>query len=172
MWLLVIAHPDDESMFFAPSLLQLIRGGNQVSVLCLSTGGTQEGQATLQIAATHASAVQRPSCWPTLLPLPAPAPGNADGLGAQRNKELTDGCGRLGVNGRWMRWHSHASCHCYLPPAVPTINRPSPFRSLLQMSCSWMMQGYRTAWIISGMRNGLRATLMLPSPSYRSSPRR
>ncbi|OAA56921.1 N-acetylglucosaminyl-phosphatidylinositol de-N-acetylase [Cordyceps fumosorosea ARSEF 2679] len=40
---LLIAHPDDESMFFAPTLLALTRPetGNHVKVLCLSTGNNQ-----------------------------------------------------------------------------------------------------------------------------------
>lgn len=38
--LFLIAHPDDEAMFFAPSLLNLARPelGNQVKILCLSNG--------------------------------------------------------------------------------------------------------------------------------------
>ncbi|KAF2452635.1 phosphatidylinositol glycan class L [Lineolata rhizophorae] len=38
--LLLIAHPDDEAMFFAPTLLSLTRAelGNHVKILCLSTG--------------------------------------------------------------------------------------------------------------------------------------
>lgn len=36
--LLVIAHPDDETMFFAPTLLWLQSSNVPVSVLCLSTG--------------------------------------------------------------------------------------------------------------------------------------
>lgn len=36
--LLVIAHPDDESMFFAPTLLYLTSKGHNVHILCLSTG--------------------------------------------------------------------------------------------------------------------------------------
>lgn len=38
--LLLIAHPDDEAMFFAPTLLALTRPelGNHVKVLCLSSG--------------------------------------------------------------------------------------------------------------------------------------
>ena len=41
---LLIAHPDDEAMFFAPSVLSLTRRGpaersrNRVRILCLSTG--------------------------------------------------------------------------------------------------------------------------------------
>ncbi|KAL4426171.1 hypothetical protein ABPG77_007453 [Micractinium sp. CCAP 211/92] len=37
--LLVVAHPDDESMFFAPLILELtVRRGLRVALLCLSTG--------------------------------------------------------------------------------------------------------------------------------------
>ncbi|KAK6822881.1 N-acetylglucosaminyl-phosphatidylinositol de-N-acetylase [Apiospora arundinis] len=41
---LLIAHPDDEAMFFAPTLLALTRPdtGNHVKILCLSTGN-QDG---------------------------------------------------------------------------------------------------------------------------------
>jgi len=35
---LVVAHPDDEAMFFWPTLLELRRRGVDLSVLCLSTG--------------------------------------------------------------------------------------------------------------------------------------
>jgi hypothetical protein len=39
---LLIAHPDDEAMFFAPTLLALTRPelGNHVKILCLSTGSS------------------------------------------------------------------------------------------------------------------------------------
>uniref|UniRef100_H0WV61 N-acetylglucosaminyl-phosphatidylinositol de-N-acetylase n=1 Tax=Otolemur garnettii TaxID=30611 RepID=H0WV61_OTOGA len=36
--LLVIAHPDDEAMFFAPTVLGLARLGHRVSLLCFSAG--------------------------------------------------------------------------------------------------------------------------------------
>ncbi|XP_020273414.1 probable N-acetylglucosaminyl-phosphatidylinositol de-N-acetylase isoform X2 [Asparagus officinalis] len=39
--LLVIAHPDDESMFFAPTLLFLASQGHSLHVLCLSTGNAE-----------------------------------------------------------------------------------------------------------------------------------
>jgi LmbE family N-acetylglucosaminyl deacetylase len=36
----LIAHPDDEAMFFSPTVLALTRPdmGNHVKILCLSTG--------------------------------------------------------------------------------------------------------------------------------------
>lgn len=36
--LLVIAHPDDEAMFFAPTVLGLARLEQRVSLLCFSSG--------------------------------------------------------------------------------------------------------------------------------------
>ncbi|EJT99247.1 LmbE-like protein, partial [Dacryopinax primogenitus] len=39
--LLLTAHPDDESMFFAPTLLSLITAGWEVWILCLSVGDAQ-----------------------------------------------------------------------------------------------------------------------------------
>ncbi|XP_074280947.1 putative N-acetylglucosaminyl-phosphatidylinositol de-N-acetylase [Silene latifolia] len=36
--LLVIAHPDDESMFFAPTINYLTSRGHNVHILCLSMG--------------------------------------------------------------------------------------------------------------------------------------
>lgn len=36
--LLVIAHPDDEAMFFSPLLLSRRASGDDIYVLCLSTG--------------------------------------------------------------------------------------------------------------------------------------
>ncbi|XP_071697995.1 uncharacterized protein [Rutidosis leptorrhynchoides] len=36
--LLVIAHPDDESMFFSPTINQLTSRGHNVHILCMSTG--------------------------------------------------------------------------------------------------------------------------------------
>jgi N-acetylglucosaminylphosphatidylinositol deacetylase len=37
---LLIAHPDDEAMFFAPTLISLSRPGlgNHITILCLSSG--------------------------------------------------------------------------------------------------------------------------------------
>ena len=36
--LLVIAHPDDEAMFFVPTIAHLVESGAQVHILCLSSG--------------------------------------------------------------------------------------------------------------------------------------
>ncbi|CAN6482546.1 unnamed protein product [Victoria cruziana] len=45
--LLVIAHPDDESMFFTPTILYLISARHVVHILCISTGDA-EGKGTLR----------------------------------------------------------------------------------------------------------------------------
>lgn len=44
---LLIAHPDDEAMFFAPTILALTRPetGNHVKILCLSSGKANEPAA-------------------------------------------------------------------------------------------------------------------------------
>jgi N-acetylglucosaminylphosphatidylinositol deacetylase len=44
--LLLTAHPDDEVMFFAPTLMALVAAGWEVSGLCLSTG--ERGDVALQ----------------------------------------------------------------------------------------------------------------------------
>ena len=45
--LLVIAHPDDEVMFFTPVLLTLMESNAQITVLCLSNGN-YEGMGTIR----------------------------------------------------------------------------------------------------------------------------
>ncbi|XP_066268022.1 N-acetylglucosaminyl-phosphatidylinositol de-N-acetylase-like [Branchiostoma lanceolatum] len=40
--LVVTAHPDDECMFFAPTVLETLRLGHQVFLLCLSTGNFEK----------------------------------------------------------------------------------------------------------------------------------
>lgn len=51
---LLIAHPDDEAMFFAPTVLALARPetGNHVKILCLSSG-----MASLFVS------LPSPNCW-------------------------------------------------------------------------------------------------------------
>ncbi|XP_026657335.1 probable N-acetylglucosaminyl-phosphatidylinositol de-N-acetylase isoform X3 [Phoenix dactylifera] len=39
--LLVVAHPDDESMFFAPTILFLTSEGHNLHILCMSTGNAE-----------------------------------------------------------------------------------------------------------------------------------
>lgn len=55
--LLVTAHPDDECMFFAPSVAALRRAGLRVLLLCLSTGDAQGLGRTRARELRHAAAV-------------------------------------------------------------------------------------------------------------------
>jgi N-acetylglucosaminylphosphatidylinositol deacetylase len=79
---LLIAHPDDEAMFFAPTVLALTRPetGNHVKILCLSSGMLSlvtfcHSDTTLTLSST----------------------GNADGLGETRKKELAKSGMTLGL---------------------------------------------------------------------------
>jgi N-acetylglucosaminylphosphatidylinositol deacetylase len=69
---LLIAHPDDEAMFFAPTLLALTQPelGNHVKILCLSSGKELSRPCFLRQCADY-------DCK-----------GDADGLGETRKKEL------------------------------------------------------------------------------------
>lgn len=77
---LLIAHPDDEAMFFAPTVLALTKPelGNHLKILCFSSG-------------THAHPSQLNN-HPDLS-----LPGDADGLGHVRKKELQQSAKHLGV---------------------------------------------------------------------------
>jgi N-acetylglucosaminylphosphatidylinositol deacetylase len=80
--LIVTAHPDDETIFFSPTIVSLIRARIPVSILCLSNGGTlllrqQSGLFSLNI---HIS-------------------GGAYGLGSVREKEMIEACKELKVRG-------------------------------------------------------------------------
>jgi N-acetylglucosaminylphosphatidylinositol deacetylase len=74
---LVIAHPDDEAMFFAPTVLALTKRAkkNHVRILCLSSGMFLGPTEITQLTRT----------------------GNAEGLGETRKKELLSSALRLGI---------------------------------------------------------------------------
>ena len=48
--MLVIAHPDDETMFFTPTIHELRRQGCNVTVLCLSNGEGLSNDVHTQVA--------------------------------------------------------------------------------------------------------------------------
>ena len=48
--MLVIAHPDDETMFFTPTIDELRRQGCNVTVLCLSNGEGSSNDMHIQLA--------------------------------------------------------------------------------------------------------------------------
>ncbi|KAL3628953.1 hypothetical protein CASFOL_027999 [Castilleja foliolosa] len=50
--LLVIAHPDDESMFFTPVINYLIKSGYNLHILCLSTGNA-DGMGSIRKEELH-----------------------------------------------------------------------------------------------------------------------
>ncbi|KAL3072443.1 hypothetical protein niasHS_017417 [Heterodera schachtii] len=54
-WLLLIAHPDDETMFFGPTLLFLSSIGVQLHLLCI-TSGNSEGLGTIRRNELYSSA--------------------------------------------------------------------------------------------------------------------
>jgi LmbE family N-acetylglucosaminyl deacetylase len=129
---LLIAHPDDEAMFFAPTVLALTRPdtGNHVKILCLSTGmhstragegrgrprsppasGDTGGQAAGRrriVSLKTPSAMRgfvvqreekrRKDClgwWCSVILFATP--GDADGLGETRKKELVKSAMLLGL---------------------------------------------------------------------------
>lgn len=79
---LLIAHPDDEAMFFAPTVLALTKPelGNHLKVLCFSTGMPPDPP---------------PIDSNSILTLNAS--GDADGLGHVRKKELQQSAKHLGL---------------------------------------------------------------------------
>jgi hypothetical protein len=99
--LLVTAHPDDEAMFFAPSLAHLAAEGREVSLLCLSNGAAR---APRRAAGGSSGGLARPRlgalfCSDAAPPPPPPrAAGDAEGLGRVREKELLAACRVLGVS--------------------------------------------------------------------------
>lgn len=74
--LIVTAHPDDEVMFFSPTILNLIGVGWDVTGLCLSTG--------------------KPHSW-TPVKTKAFSAGNSEDLGQSRKEEFIKGYAALGV---------------------------------------------------------------------------
>jgi N-acetylglucosaminylphosphatidylinositol deacetylase len=69
--LLVIAHPDDEVMFFTPVLLTFAASAHQISILCLSNGNFEglgnirsnelvKSAAMFQIPARHVYVINDP----------------------------------------------------------------------------------------------------------------
>lgn len=92
--LLVFAHPDDESMFFSPTIIALKYQGVTMHVLCLSDGAMS---SALYISLGSADCSRRSAgivkgCVHFMLL------GNYDGIGSVRRQELLAACGVLGVS--------------------------------------------------------------------------
>jgi len=83
--LLVTAHPDDECMFFLPTIRAYLKQGAEVHILCLSIGMFD---VTLRVYTLPCLVHER------IAPVPA---GDADGLGPVRRQELFHACSLLAV---------------------------------------------------------------------------
>ncbi|KAL9623733.1 MAG: hypothetical protein Q9160_001963 [Pyrenula sp. 1 TL-2023] len=92
---LLIAHPDDEAMFFSPTVIALTNPhlGNHVKILCLSTG--TEAPFPPPSGCPLASLLSTPSHSATRLL--TRFSGNADGLGSTRKSELIRSALHLGL---------------------------------------------------------------------------
>ncbi|XP_049715751.1 N-acetylglucosaminyl-phosphatidylinositol de-N-acetylase isoform X1 [Elephas maximus indicus] len=129
--LLVTAHPDDEALFFAPTVLGLARLGHRVSLLCFSAG--------LRSAPEYTGRTD---------PRPRPAPwgapdGQTPGRVLPRGAHRTDrpqvaSCpvGRTGRTDPWLRpapWGApdRQTPGCVLPRGVHRTDRPQA------ASCPW-----------------------------------
>jgi N-acetylglucosaminylphosphatidylinositol deacetylase len=55
VYCVVIAHPDDESMFFVPTIHQLVSAGETVWILCLTTGD-HDGLGQIRVKELHEAA--------------------------------------------------------------------------------------------------------------------
>lgn len=77
------AHPDDEAMFFAPTILNLLAAGWVVLPICVSTGTSERREVP-----GSQQAMARPGL----------TPGDAEGLGGVRAAELVASYARLGVS--------------------------------------------------------------------------
>jgi len=93
---LLIAHPDDEAMFFAPTLLALTDPavGNHVKILCLSSGTSPP-----PLPHPQSLRILLRTTNPLTLPPPGPRTGNASGLGPIRKTELLKSALVLGLRG-------------------------------------------------------------------------
>jgi LmbE family N-acetylglucosaminyl deacetylase len=130
--LLVIAHPDDESMFFAPTLHVLQRQGAAVRILCLSNGEQSCLCCAWPLRSSSSAWQSQPLMLLLLLLLLLCCPldaGNGDGLGAVREKELLAACRLLQVTNHcmltrpWCRTLLNCCC-CYCYCCSPRCRYP------------------------------------------------
>ena len=100
--LFVIAHPDDECMFFGPTVLglqwylhQWMKARREDMVVYLNEPSGMEGDGDLHFKRQAQQFLTQPQDEMYLLCL---SNGNADGLGAQRELELYRSCQALGFH--------------------------------------------------------------------------
>lgn len=104
--LIVTAHPDDEAMFFGPTIQQLLREGVDIHMLCLSTGVAGSCCACRLTLQLHHATCRMPGGLAACASLTGA--GNADGLGTIRHVEMLRACEALGV--RIARFVCHTAC--------------------------------------------------------------
>lgn len=97
--LFVIAHPDDETMFFSPTMAYYRRQGSAMSMLCVSTG---KAGICLQGKGERWDVFDVPWSWRLMQPQYSPTPtfwvtGDYYGQGAERRRELEEACRLLGI---------------------------------------------------------------------------
>lgn len=114
--MLVIAHPDDETMFFTPTIHELRRQGCNVTVLCLSNGEGSSNAVQWAMGSSNAHT----GC--SLGLCNEKCAGNYDGMGPVRGNELLAACRVLGVS-IIHRLHPILLLHCSAPLA--TVDRTS-----------------------------------------------
>ncbi len=101
--LFLIAHPDDETMFFTPTIAQYRRRGWELSVLCVSTGtskgvGERRGRWWDTPSPSHASLSAAPAVHKISHPPPSTSSsGDYYGQGGVRRRELEAACRLLGM---------------------------------------------------------------------------
>jgi len=97
--LLITAHPDDECMFFLPSIKSYLKRGTEVHILCLSTGVFMSQEHNTLVQKSARSFTHR--FYATIVVTFASA-GNADGLGHLRSQELLHACSLINIGGSFV----------------------------------------------------------------------
>ncbi|XP_073902879.1 N-acetylglucosaminyl-phosphatidylinositol de-N-acetylase isoform X8 [Castor canadensis] len=115
--LLVIAHPDDEAMFFAPTVLGLVRLKHQVSLLCFSAGNYyNQGEIRKKELLQSCDVLGIPSSCVMII----------DNRALHLEGKFPEGCSVLTLQ-------SVNVLQSYVLPPQPAPLVPPPLRSVLQV---------------------------------------
>lgn len=93
--LMITAHPDDETMFFLPTIVHFRNNGYEIHILCLSSGKIAQEWNVLSLLKHCGNGTQ--PCDVTF-----GAPGDSNGLGKWRKQELYFACSLLGIPRRFI----------------------------------------------------------------------